>query len=118
MDVANVVAELLGVASGLLLVMPAIALNKHLREVKDAQGRIASRSGELTRAIAARTAPTFEDARIPSWSERDQKLLVGGILAFVLSSVIKLTVAFNAPATPAPVVALPAAPAAPAGAAK
>jgi hypothetical protein len=103
MDLTNVVAEGLGVVSSLLLVMPAIALNKHLREVKEAEDRIVNRTGELTQAIAARAQPTFTDARIPTWSVRDQRLLVAGILAFFLSSGIKLYLAFTAPPVPTPV---------------
>jgi hypothetical protein len=97
----STVAEGLGVLSGVLLFFPAVALNKHLRAIKASQDQLAQAATALSKAIAGAAAPTLEKAAIPVWSDRDENLLVLAILAFVLSSAIKLGIAFSTPEPPA-----------------
>jgi hypothetical protein len=107
----STVAEGLGVLSGVLLMFPAVALNIHLRAIKTSQDQLAQAATALSKAIAGEAKVTLEKAAIPVWSDRDENLLLLGILAFVLSSAIKLGIAFNAP-EPAGAGAAPAAEAA------
>lgn len=84
--------ELLSAASGALLILPALGLNKHLRAIKVSQDKLALGATALSRAIADKVAPVLQEAKIPDWSERDQRLLILGVFSFVASSVIKLFV--------------------------
>jgi hypothetical protein len=59
---------------------------------------------EFFRQVGKAGKPTLEDAKIPEWSARDQKLLVLGIVTFGLSSVIKLVLVFNQATAAAPPV--------------
>jgi hypothetical protein len=93
----STVAEGLGVLSGVLLFFPAVALNKHLRAIKTSQDQLAQAATALSKAIAGEATPTLEKAAIPVWSDRDENLLVLAILAFTLSSAIKLGIAFSTP---------------------
>ena len=98
MDKWSAFAELPGMVSSVLLLIPAIALNKHLREVRDSESALAKTTTGLFQAIASAARPTLVDARIPEWSARDQKLLVLGIVTFGLSCLIKFGVILVAPA--------------------
>jgi hypothetical protein len=93
-------AEGLGVLSGVLLFFPAVALNRHLRAIKVSQDQFARSATTLSQAIADASKPTLEKAAIPVWSSRDENKLVLGILAFALSSFIKLWIAVSAPTPP------------------
>lgn len=86
------VGELLSVASGALLILPALGLNKHLRAIKVSQDKLALGATKLSQAIANKVAPVLEEAKMPAWSERDQWLLILGVGSFVVSSLIKLFV--------------------------
>ena len=97
MDTWSAFAELLGMLSSVLLLIPAIALNKHLREVRDSEAALARTTTGLFQAIASAAQPTLVDARIAEWSARDQKLLVLGIMTFGLSCLIKFGVILAAP---------------------
>jgi hypothetical protein len=86
------IGELLGVISGALFILPALALNKHLRAIKTSQDKLALGATQLSQAIASRVQPVLEDAKTPAWSRRDQWLLILGVVAFIASSLIKLIV--------------------------
>lgn len=89
-------AEGLGVLSSVLLFVPAVGLNKHLRAIKTSQDQFARSTTALSQAIAQQSRPTLEQSRVPAWSKRDENLLLLGILAFALSSGIKFAVACGA----------------------
>jgi hypothetical protein len=84
------IGELLSVISGALFILPALSLNKHLRAIKASQDKLALGATALSQAIASKVQPVLEDAKIPTWSERDQWLLILGVFAFIASSLIKL----------------------------
>lgn len=88
----KVLAELLSLASSLCLIFPAVALNKHLRAIKSSQDKLNKGATELSQAIAAGIRPVLQDAQIPSWSRRDQRLLVAGIAGLLLSSAVRFGV--------------------------
>lgn len=90
-------AELLGLASSLCLIFPAVALNTHLRAIKQSQDTLSQGATELSRAIAEDLKPVLHNAQIPSWSVRDQRLLVLGIAGLVLSSLVRLGLAIFLP---------------------
>lgn len=93
------VAEGLAIVSAALLIIPAVGLSRHLRAIKASQDQFARSATELWRAIGKQAEPTLENARIPAWSRRDEAMLVLGILAFALSSTIKLAVMLNVDTT-------------------
>lgn len=96
----SALAELLGLVSSGLLLIPAVALNKHLRGVHDTETTLAASTTELGRAVAERSQPTLAKAKVPKWSKSDENLLVIGILTFGLSCLIKLGIALS-PSPPA-----------------
>lgn len=113
----SAIAEGLGIASSVFLLMPAIALNRHLREVHRSQKVLEESTTELFKEIGKVGKPALKDARIPEWSARDQRLLVLGIVTFGLSSLIKLFLVLG-PATPPPPSAAPSLPSPTASAAR
>lgn len=90
---AGAIAEFLSVLSGLLLIAPVIALNRHLRAIKTAQDQLAAPRTKLTRSIARELKPQLERAKIPEWSRRDQRMLIWAIGLFAAASAIKLYLA-------------------------
>ena len=98
----SAIAEALGIASSVFLLMPAIALNRHLRQVHASEKALEASTSELFRAIGEAGRPTLKDARIPEWSRRDQRLLVLGIATFGVSSVIKLVLVLSQAGAPPP----------------
>jgi hypothetical protein len=94
------IAEFLGIVSSAVLLIPAIALNRHLRDVHDTEKALVASTTELFKAVGQAGAPTLDKAKIPNWSRRDQNLLVLGIVSFGLSCLIKLVVAMTLPAAP------------------
>ena len=96
----NAFAELLGMLSSFFLLLPVIALNQHLREIRSSETALKQSTTDLFKAIAKEAEPTLTDARIPEWSNRDQRMLIGGIVTFGISCVIKFVVILNTPAMP------------------
>ena len=92
------IAELLGIASSAVLLIPAIALNRHLRDVHDTEKALVASTTELFKAVGQAGATTLGKAKLPNWSQRDQNLLILGIVSFGLSCLIKLVVAITSPA--------------------
>lgn len=85
----KLLAEFLSLASSLCLIFPALALNRHLRAIKSSQDKLNSGATVLSQAIAAGVKPVLQDAQIPSWSRRDQRLLVAGIAGLLLASIVR-----------------------------
>jgi len=56
------------------------------------------RPTELFKAVGQAGATTLGKAKLPNWSQRDQNLLILGIVSFGLSCLIKLVVAITSPA--------------------
>lgn len=96
----NAFAEFLGMLSSFILLIPVIALNKHLREVRSSEKVLEASTTALFKAIAKEAQPTLTQARIPEWSGRDQRLLIAGTMTFGISCVIKFCVILNTPAAP------------------
>lgn len=98
----SAVAEIFGIASSVFLLMPAIDLNRHLRDVHRSQKVLEKNATDLFKGIGKVGQATLQDAKIPEWSARDQKLLVAGIVTFGLSSVIKLVLVLAQASAPPP----------------
>ena len=95
----NSIAELLGIVSSAVLLIPAIALNRHLRDVHDTEKALVASTTELFKSVGQAGASTLDKAKIPNWSRRDQNLLILGIVSFGLSCLIKLVMAITSPAS-------------------
>ena len=93
-DFLAIVAESLALLSGALLVVPAIGVNRTLRDVQQTQETFAQRSHTpLGKAASDYAGPIFKDARLLHWSPKDQRFLVWGLATLIASSALKLVVA-------------------------
>lgn len=98
----SAIAEVLGIASSIFLLMPAIDLNRHLRDVHRSQKVLEQNATDLFKGIGQAGQATLKDAKVPEWSARDQKLLVAGIVTFGVSSAIKLVLVLSQASAPPP----------------
>lgn len=104
----SALAEFLGLVSSGVLLVPAIALNKHLRGVHETEQALESSTSSLFQAVSSAGKPTLTQAKIPKWSTTDENLLILGIVTFGASCLIKLFVALGpGPATSAPQAVAP-----------
>jgi hypothetical protein len=91
----NLLAEVLGFLSGVLLLVPTFSLNQLLRDVETARSSFQAARTRFGKAVGEAAAPTLQEARMPKWSERDQGLLQLGALLLALSFLIKVIVALQ-----------------------
>ena len=88
----NLLAEVLGFISGLLLLWPAITQNAKLRHIVLTR-QIFSKS-KLPLAKEIGLSKVMNDAVLPRWSRNDQWLLTSGAIALCISFLIKAVVAW------------------------
>lgn len=91
----NLLAEVLGFFSGVLLLVPTFSLNQLLRDVESARNSFQTAKTSFGKAVGEAAAPTLQEARMPKWSQRDQGLLQLGALLLAISFLIKVIVALQ-----------------------
>lgn len=93
----NLLAEILGFASALLLLWPSIALNRFLRDVETTLGAFRGAKTAFGKRVGEAAEPRLKEDRLPQWSEADQRKLQWGAALLALSFLVKMFVVWHSP---------------------
>lgn len=89
----NLIAEVLGFASGACLLWPAVTMNYTLRRAFKLKRLVAGGKSKLGAVVTE--APAVTDAGRPQWTALDQWLLTAGAVTLSVSFGIKVYVALQ-----------------------
>lgn len=95
----NFIAEAFGFAGAILLVWPALSLNRVLRNVDRAMTAFKRAKTSFGTKVGETARPTLEEARVPRWSFYDELMLYLGVALLALSFLIKMLLALGSPAS-------------------
>ena len=87
MTAAERVAEYLGLASGLVLVWPALRLNKNLRKAKTQRDQAQLDTSSRIRRVRVALAEAYES---PEWNWLEQVLTLTGVAVMIAPSAVRL----------------------------
>lgn len=93
----NMFAEALGFISGILLLVPALALNSHLRKVGTTLTTLKGAVTKFGTQVASQSTAELEKQKVPEWSKTDERMLQWGALCLVVSFGIKFVVLWLGP---------------------
>lgn len=93
----NLLTELLGFASGILLLLPTLQANNLLRDVLKTLAVFKEPRTEFGKRVAKAADPFLQKSRLPGWTKRDQWVLVLGAALLVVSFTIKFFVVLVSP---------------------
>ena len=89
----NLLTEVLGFISALLLLWPAVTQNAKLRHIVLTRQIFSSSKLPLAKEMGLSKA--MADAALPRWSRTDQWLLTSGAISLSISFLIKVVVVWN-----------------------
>ena len=93
----NLLAEFLGFLSGVLLLLPALALNTHLRKIGTTLDAFKGAVTSFGKEVGEVAKPALSEHKVPKWSRCDELMLQGGAGFLLASFVIKFFVVWTSP---------------------